>query len=274
MNDHRFDGRVVVVTGAGRGLGAAYARLLTARGATVVVNDVEPDGAELVVDDSNDVSTAAGGAALVQRAVERHGRIDALIANAGIMRWAKFPDVPADDLDAHLAVHVGGSFHAAKAAWPHMVEQGYGRIVLTTSTGLLGLSGNTAYGVAKGGIVGLTRSLAFAGRKVGITANAIAPAASTRLAGEGGPDLPTELVAPMVAFLAHERCPVTGEIYVAGAGRFARLFIASTRGYVARAPEPTIEDVAQHWATINDETGYSVPADLVAWSTDFLAHLP
>src|SRR5204863_1762024 len=126
------------------------------------------------------------------------------------------PDVDGADLERHLAVHVGGSFHTARAAWPHMVDQGYGRIVLTTSTGLLGLAGNTAYGTAKGAVIGLGRSLAIAGRKHGIRVNLIAPAASTRMAGDGGPDLPPDLVAPMVAYLAHEDCPVNGEIYTAG----------------------------------------------------------
>src|SRR5262245_59697944 len=152
-----------------------------------------------------------------------------------------------------------------------MVDRCYGRIVMTTSTGLLGLRDNVSYAAAKGGVVGLARSLATAGVKYGIKVNCIAPAATTRMAGSGGPELPPELVAPMAAYLAHEDCPVTGEIYTAGGGRFARLFIASTQGYVNEAP--TIEDVADHWATINDETGYSVPADLNAWSAAFLSHL-
>ena len=138
----------------------------------------------------------------------------------------------------HLAVHVGGSFNTARAAWPHMVEQGYGRIVMTTSSGMFGLPNNLSYATAKGGVIGLTRSLATAGAEHGIKVNLIAPAACTRMAGRGdrGPDreMAPELVAPMAAFLAHEDCPVSGEIYAAGAGRFARLFIASTEGYVAR----------------------------------------
>ena len=228
----------------------------------------------VAVADTSDVSTAAGGEALVGTAVEQLGRIDALITNAGIMRWAPFPDVTADDLEAHLAVHVGGSFHPARAAWPHFVEQGYGRIVMTTSTGMLGLPGNTAYATAKGGVIGLARSLALAGRKHDIKVNLIAPAASTRMAaGARGPDLPPEDVAPMAAYLAHEDCPVSGEILTAGGGRFARLFIGSTEGYVGAAGATTIEDVAQHWSEIVDEDGYSVPADLIDWSTHFLSHL-
>jgi NAD(P)-dependent dehydrogenase (short-subunit alcohol dehydrogenase family) len=188
------------------------------------------------------------------------------------MRWARFPDVSADDLDAHLAVHTRGSFHLAKAAWPHLAEQGYGRIVLTFSTGMLGLPGNTAYGIAKGGVLGLARSLAFAGRKHGVLANCIAPAASTRMAGDGGPDLPPEQVAPMVAVLAHESCPVSGEVLAAGGGRFSRLFLAATPGWVATG-EPTPEDVAAHWADIAAESGYVVPRDLFEWSAQLLSHL-
>jgi NAD(P)-dependent dehydrogenase (short-subunit alcohol dehydrogenase family) len=157
-----------------------------------------------------------------------------------------------------------------------MVEQGYGRIVMTTSAGMFGLPTNLSYATAKGAVIGLTRSLTTAGAAHGIKVNLIAPAAFTRMAGQPSdepPQMSPELVAPMVAFLAHEACPVSGEIYAAGAGRFARIFIASTEGYVHSGPEPTIEDVAEHWATINDETGYYVPADLTDWSAAFMAHL-
>jgi short subunit dehydrogenase len=154
-----------------------------------------------------------------------------------------------------------------------MVEQHYGRIVMTTSTGLFGLPNNLSYATAKAGAIGLTRSLATAGTKHGIKVNAIAPAAVTRMAGGSGPaDMDPELVAPMAAFLAHDTCPVSGEVYAAGAGRFARLFIASTPGYV-QSGVPTIEDVAQHWDAINDESGYTVPSDLMGWSATFVAHL-
>jgi NAD(P)-dependent dehydrogenase (short-subunit alcohol dehydrogenase family) len=287
------------VTGAGRGIGRAYAQLLAARGARVVVNDlggsIEGTGedaqpaqhvvGEIVADggaaiaDNHDVSTTAGAEALVAAAVDAFGRIDVLINNAGIMRWAGLPELDADALSKHLAVHVEGSFNTARAAWPLMVEQNYGRIVMTTSAGMLGLPKNTAYATAKGGIVGLTRSLATAGASHGIKVNAIAPAAWTRMAGaatdsgEMEAAMSPDLVAPMAAFLAHEDCPVTGEIYAAGAGRFARVFIASTPGYVHTDAAPTIEDVAANWDAINDETGYVVPGDLNAWSASFMAHL-
>ena len=151
-----------------------------------------------------------------------------------------------------------------------MVEQGYGRVVMTSSSGMFGLPNNLSYATAKAAVIGLTRSLATAGAAHGIKINLIAPAAFTRMAGQaaddtpGAPQMSPDLVAPMVAFLAHEACPVSGEIYAAGAGRFARIFIASTEGYVHPTPAPTVEDVAENWATINDETGYYIPADLSA----------
>jgi NAD(P)-dependent dehydrogenase (short-subunit alcohol dehydrogenase family) len=303
MSRYNFDGRVAIVTGAGRGIGRAYALLLAERGASVVVNDLggtmEGDGtddqpaaavtAEIVnaggsaIADTSDVSTVAGGQALVDAAVDRLGRIDIVVNNAGIIRFGGLPEVDADNLESHLAVHVGGSFNTTRAAWPHMVEQGYGRIVMTTSTGMFGRPDNLGYATAKAGVVGMTRSLTAAGATHGIKVNLIAPSASTRMvlppSGRGSPrralpeGMDPELVAPMVAFLAHEDCDVSGEIYLAGAGRFARIFIAATEGYVHPQPErPTIEDVAENWATINDETGYYKPADLMDWSKHYMSH--
>jgi len=290
-----------VVTGAGRGIGRAYALLLAARGARILVNDVgastEGDGAEerpaadvvaeiaaaggTALADANDVADQAGARALIAAALDHFGRIDILVNNAGIVRWAGLPEVDAENLERHLAVHVFGSFHTTKAAWPRMVEQRYGRIVMTTSAGVFGLAENTSYATAKAAVVGLMRSAALAGAGHGITVNCIAPAAYTRMAGRStgdandamARDMAPSLVAPMVAFLAHEDCTVSGEIYTAGAGRFARLFIASTQGYVHTGGPPTPEDVAEHWEAVNDERATFLPVDLTAWSRAFLAHL-
>ena len=226
--------------------------------------------------DDHDVATESGALELVDLAIERYGRLDALINNAGIIKWAGFPEADADNLARHLAVHVGGSFNTTRAAWPHMVERSYGRIVMTTSTGMLGLPTNTSYATAKAAVIGLTRSLATAGAPHGIKVNLIAPAAMTRMAGRGSGDPGTCLRCSSRRwrrFLAHESCRVNGEMYAAGGGRFARMFIASTPGYVHSGQEPTMEDVARNWETINDEAGYYVPADLLDWSSSFMAHL-
>jgi NAD(P)-dependent dehydrogenase (short-subunit alcohol dehydrogenase family) len=306
VSTYSFDGRVAVVTGAGRGIGRAHARLLADRGASVVVNDLggsmeglgaDADVASAVVAEiaaaggtaaanGSDVATPEGAQALIDTAIEQFGRLDILVNNAGIIRWAGFPEADSDNLARHLAVHTVGSFNTARAAWPHMAEQGYGRIVMTTSSGIFGLPKNLSYATAKAAVIGLTRSLTTAGAAHGIKVNLIAPAAFTRMAGQSTTDadspghgaepspMSSDLVAPMVAFLAHEACPVSGEIYAAGAGRFSRIFIASTPGYVHPGPRPTVEDIALHWDAINDETGYSVPADLMAWSASFMEHLP
>lgn len=304
MSGFRFEGRVAVVTGAGRGIGRAYAHLLAERGACVVVNDLggtregdgsDPQPAHHVVDeitsaggtaiaDTSDVSVAEGGQAVVSAAVEAFGKLDILINNAGNIRWGGLPEVDIENLLSHLSVHVGGSFNTTRAAWPHMVEQGYGRVVLTTSTGLFGLADNVGYATAKAAVIGMARSLAVAGAAHGIRINLIAPNAWTRMGSHPSdgldaltrpaPDLmEPELVAPMAAFLAHEACQATGEIYISGGGRFARMFIGVTEGYVPISIGPTtVEDLAANWETINDESGYYVPSDLPAWSARFMAH--
>jgi NAD(P)-dependent dehydrogenase (short-subunit alcohol dehydrogenase family) len=213
---------------------------------------------------TDSVATPEGGAAIVQRAIDAFGRIDIVVNNAGILRDKAFHNMEADLLRPVLDVHLAGAFFVTRAAWIKMREQNYGRVVNTSSnSGLLGNFGQSNYGAAKMGLVGLTRVLAIEGAKHNIKVNAIAPVAFTRmtegLMGDLGERLKPELITPVVAWLCHEDCPVTGEIYSAGGGVVARFFIGLTEGYVN--PELTVEDVRDHFEQIRDETGYIVPAN-------------
>lgn len=302
-----FDGRVAVVTGAGRGIGRAYALLLAQLGAKVVVNDlggtaegtgydeapardvvarIEEAGGTAVVH-TGDVSTAEGGEGAVEAALEAFGRIDVVVNNAGNVRFAGLPDVDADNLDSHLDVHVRGSFHTVHAAWPHMLAQNYGRIVHTGSIGMFGLPDNLGYATAKAAMIGMARSMTASAGEHDIKVNVIAPNAMTRLGGgpsEGMDQLreqaPPELmamdpalVAPMVAYLAHEACEVSGEVYLAGGGRFAHLFVGVTEGYLPTDPTAvTVEDIAANLTRIKDHTGYYVPTSLMECAGRYMAH--
>ncbi|MEZ5164980.1 MAG: SDR family NAD(P)-dependent oxidoreductase [Acidimicrobiales bacterium] len=226
---------------------------------------------------SHDIADPDGAEALIELAAERFGRSTSSSTTQGSSAGPFAPGSTPTTRAASCGPHARFVPHHP-AAWPLMVEQGYGRIVNTASAGVFGLPANVGYATAKGGVIGLTRSLATAAARHGIRVNVIAPAAVTRVAGDPGDTDPTamdpDLVAPMAAYLAHEDCPVNGEMYAAGAGRFARIFLATTEGWVDPSGSPTVEDVAAHWAEVNAETGYSVPADLMAWSAGFLAHLP
>lgn len=309
MSELRYDGRVAIVTGAGRGLGRAHALLLAARGASVVVNDLggskEGEGSSdgpandvveeiralggTAVADTNNVGTEDGCHALVQTAIREFGRIDIVVNNAGISRWATFPEADAANLELTLDVHLRGTWHTTRAAWPYMQEQGYGRVITTTSTGMLGLADNLAYATAKGALIGFTRSLAISGAPQGILVNCIAPNAVTRpsesaakpnIVTEGKMDtarvsaMQTDLVSPMVAYLAHESCDVNGEILVAGAKRFARWFMGFTNGWLDESEDiPTPETMLEHWEEIVDENHYYVPKTTYEWGGRFMSHL-
>ncbi|MFP5327352.1 MAG: SDR family oxidoreductase [Acidimicrobiia bacterium] len=283
MADLGYDGKVAIITGAGGGLGREHALLLAARGARVVVNDLGgsvtgeggdagpahtvakeiEDAGGVAVADTNSVSTPEGGEAIVQTAIDNFGRVDIVINNAGILRDKTFHNMTPEFLEPVLDVHLKGAFFVTRPAWIKMREQGYGRVINTSSnSGVLGNFGQSNYGAAKMGLVGLTRVLAAEGAKYNIKVNAICPVAKTRMTEELlGPladKLDPKLVTPIVAWLAHEDCPVTGEIYSAAGGRIARFFIGLTEGYYN--PELTLEDVRDNFDKIRSEEGYIVPS--------------
>jgi NAD(P)-dependent dehydrogenase (short-subunit alcohol dehydrogenase family) len=269
VSELRFDDRVAVVTGAGRGLGCAYAQLLAARGAKVVVNDpggsLTGDGADVgpaeqvvneitaaggqAVASTASVATPDGGEAIIQTALDHYGRVDILIHNAGNVRRGSLKEMSYEDFDAVLDVHLRGAFHVVRSAFPVMCQAGYGRIVLTSSIG--GIYGNhevANYAAAKAGVIGLSNVAALEGADAGVACNVIVPAAVTRMA-EGidtsaYPPMGADLVAPVVGWLAHESCSVTGEIFIALAGRVARAVIAETPGVYR--PSWSVEDVGEH----------------------------
>jgi NAD(P)-dependent dehydrogenase (short-subunit alcohol dehydrogenase family) len=275
MADLRFGGRVAVVTGAGRGLGRSYALLLASQGAKVVVNDpgsdLTGDGTDAgpaddvvreivaaggqAVASTDSVSIPAGGKAIIDAALDNYGRIDILIHNAGIVRGASLKEMSYEDFDAVLDVHLRGAFHVVRPAFPTMCDAGYGRIVLTSSIG--GLYGNhnvANYAAAKAGMIGLSNVVALEGAADGVTCNVIVPAAVTRMA-EGidtsaYPPMGPEFVAPVVAWLAHENCSVTGEMFIALAGRVARAVIAESPG--VQRPAWNVEDVGAHLDAIRN----------------------
>jgi NAD(P)-dependent dehydrogenase (short-subunit alcohol dehydrogenase family) len=278
-----FEGRVAIVTGAGGGLGRAYALELAQRGAKLVVNDLggsrdgsgESDAAGRVVDEIR----AAGGSAIASRAsVTDTGQVEAMVAeakaayggvhilinNAGILRDRSFANMTMEDFRAVVDVHLTGSANCTKAVWETMREQAYGRILMTSSsTGLFGNFGQANYGAAKMGLAGLGRTLAIEGARYDIRVNTIAPTAATRMTEALFPAellarFRPELVAPAALFLVSQDAP-TGQIVGAGAGVVQAAFVTLTRGVALGADEQTPEGVAANWARIIDRSGEIVP---------------
>lgn len=283
MDELRFDDRVAVVTGAGRGIGRSHALLLAAKGARVVVADcgvdIGGDGAssapaDTVVDEIvsagghavacyASVADEQGARSVVDTALDAYGRIDAVINNAGIHDPGLFDTLSLERFRRMLDVHFYGTLCVSRAAWPHLVKAGYGRIVNTVSEAMLGgIPELTSYGSAKGAVFGLTRNLATEGLAHGIRVNALAPRAYTRMSASQGRQLaelfglssdvmdeinasmPPELCAPAAAFLAHESCLLTGEVLLTGMGGVSRLAVIRTEG-ISKTPL-TAEDIAEH----------------------------
>ncbi|MEV4243696.1 SDR family oxidoreductase [Streptosporangium canum] len=286
MSELRFDGKVAVITGAGHGLGRSHALSLAERGAKVVVNDlggaldgtgasagpaadvvelINKNGGEAVASTDN-VATPEGAKAIVQAAIDAFGRLDVVVNNAGILRDKSFGKMSVEEFDQVLAVHVRGSFLVSRAAFPYLKEQGYGRIVNTSSpAGLFGNFGQANYSTAKMGLVGLTKTLGIEGARAGIKANAIAPVAWTRmtealLPAEFEAKFTAERVSALVTFLAHESCETSGEVFSVGGGRIARVFVAEGPGW--RQDDHTVEDIRDNWEAIMAEQPYLTPIAL------------
>ena len=290
MSELRFDGQVAVITGAGRNLGREYALLLASRGAQVVVNDIgvgisDTDGVAdaPATNPALDVVaeiTAAGGhavldtnsitdpkAGMVQTAIDAFGRVDIVINNAGVVRQAPVPEMTDEFCRAMIDTHLLGTMNVTRAAWSHMAAQGYGRIVnVSSGAGLIGFPNMTMYGGVKLGVVGLSRALAVEGRSLGINVNVVAPQASVR-GSDFGPMkwtpalaewLSPEQISGLVAYLAHESCVTTGELFNVGGGLIARVVLAAAEGVTERPMSP--EAVAAHWDEIMSQPVREAPA--------------
>jgi NAD(P)-dependent dehydrogenase (short-subunit alcohol dehydrogenase family) len=287
MSEISFEDRVAIITGAGGGLGKTYALEFARRGASVVVNDLggsaDGTGASKAADEVvkeiteaggkavanyDSVATPEGGASIVQTAVDNFGKVDVVINNAGILRDKTFVKLAPADLEIVLDVHLKGAFYVSQPAFAIMKEQGYGRFVFTSSgAGIFGNFGQSNYGAAKMGLVGLSSVLSVEGAKYNIKCNTIAPIARTRLTesllGAMADNLHPECVTPLVTYLASEACETTHDIFDVGGGRYARIFIGMAPGKAyGKGAKPSAEEIHADFAEIRNTEGYTIPASI------------
>ncbi|HEY6533752.1 MAG TPA: SDR family NAD(P)-dependent oxidoreductase [Acidimicrobiales bacterium] len=302
-----FNDQVVIVTGAGRGLGRLYALELARRGAHVVVNDLggsvdgegaDPNVADDVVEEiereggtavasHESVDSSSGGVAIVQTALNTFGRVDALVSNAGIYNTSPFDEMPFEQFQRMLQVHLEGAFNVCQPAFRAMKAQGYGRIVLAASSiGAFGESVSAHYAAAKGGVIGLKNALAAEGEAYGILVNDVLPIGRTRMSGdyESSDDIPDEHrriieaskpehAVAMVVYLASRNCEITHQTFSAGVGRYARAFTGLTPGWLSGldGPVATADDIESHIEEITSTEGYWIPQSALQEMADIMS---
>jgi NAD(P)-dependent dehydrogenase (short-subunit alcohol dehydrogenase family) len=301
MESVSFAGRVAIVTGAGRGLGREFAMLLAARGASVVVNDIgvsadseryinSPVDSGLIMDPAQSVVdeiVAAGGSAIanradvtdraavtamVEEAVAKWGRVDIVINNAGIVALVPFRELTAETLKKFFEVHVIGSFNVTQAAWGHMLDQGYGRILNVASTNgvVFGIPEMAAYDTAKSAMAGLTRNLAVEATGTGIQINGLLPGGRTRSQASTKVvkppiDLSASLVAPGACWLVHEDCTDSGSFFTCSSARIGTAFVGLGEGYQTTPDNFTLETIREHAAEISSTEPFFVPRVVAEW---------
>ncbi|MEE8166403.1 MAG: SDR family oxidoreductase [Myxococcota bacterium] len=288
MSEIRFDDRVAVITGAGGGLGRTYALEFARRGAKVVVNDLggAADGSGAgtsmadqvvkeiaeaggtAVSNYDSVATPEGGEAIIATALDNFGQVDVVVNNAGILRDRSFAKLSPAELEIVLDVHLKGAFFVSQPAFRVMKERSYGRFVHTASAaGIFGNFGQTNYGAAKMGLVGLSNVLAVEGAKNNIMSNVIAPIARTRLTedllGPMAEHVTPECVTPLTVYLSSESCEETHSIYSVGGGRYARIFVAMGQGWVKGPGQAaSVEEIAANWDAIHSDANYTIPESI------------